>query len=158
MLTHLPTKALEEFFASDLFHSPMLFDDKWIENATNTIEKLKLPTPTVSYPPHNIIREKDNVKLEFAVAGFKKEELKVFPKDGKLYISGEKVDKDKENTDYIVKNIATRKFEVAFPIEHGNERYVVAEDGVKLSETGLLTILLNLVIPEKEEPVCLPIN
>lgn len=159
MLTHLPSKALEEFFSSDLFEVPMLFDHQWIENATNSIEKLKLPTPTVNYPPHNIIRKENGIRLEFAVAGFSKDELKVYPKDGKLYVSGEKVKKTSETNDhYLVKNIATRKFEVAFPIEQGKETYKVSENGVSLSETGLLTVDLVLVEPEEEKVVYLPIN
>merc|ERR1712188_70191 len=50
---------------------------------------------TSNYPPYNII-EINNVesRLEVALAGFKKDELKVFTEFGKLHVEGNKEEKE----------------------------------------------------------------
>ena len=53
-----------------------------------------------SYPPHNIFKTKEGYCLELAVAGFKKEEIKVYTEEGNLYIEGLREDSPIE-TEYI---------------------------------------------------------
>lgn len=150
-----PSKKVEQFFASDLFDKPMLFDSNWIRDALGTIENLKLPEPNINYPPHNIVELEDGLLLEFALAGFGKDELKVYCKDGKLYISGQKTE-DATEKKYVVKNIATRKFEVAYPLTVGNKKYEVV--GNKLTDTGLLEVTLKHVKPVEDDVTYLPID
>ena len=50
-----------------------------------------------NYPPYNLVHV-NNVesRLEIALAGFKKEEVKVYTEYGKLFVKGEKVAKEEE--------------------------------------------------------------
>ena len=49
------------------------------------------PTQSSNYPPYNLIQLNNHEsKLEIALAGFKKDELKVYTEFGKLYIEGKK--------------------------------------------------------------------
>ena len=46
-------------------------------------------SPQSNYPPYNLIQLNNHEsKLEIALAGFKKNELKVFTEFGKLYVEG----------------------------------------------------------------------
>jgi len=65
---------------------------------------------TSNYPPYNLVQV-NNVesKLELALAGFKKKEVYVYTQDGKLFIEGQKEDKETE-TNYLHKGLAQRSF------------------------------------------------
>ena len=58
---------------------------------------------TSNYPPYNLVTV-NNVtsRLEIALAGFKKKEVYVYTQDGKLFIEGQKEDKETE-TNYVHK-------------------------------------------------------
>ena len=60
---------------------------------------------TSNYPPFNLISV-NNVtsRLEVALAGFKKKEVYVYTQDGKLFIEGQKEDKETE-TNYMHKGL-----------------------------------------------------
>ena len=46
---------------------------------------------TSNYPPYNLIQVNNVLsRLELALAGFKKQEVKVYTEFGKLYVEGEK--------------------------------------------------------------------
>ena len=52
-------------------------------------------TTTSNYPPYNLIQLNNHEsKLEIALAGFKKKEIKVYTEFGKLYVEGIKEDKE----------------------------------------------------------------
>ena len=70
---------------------------------------------TSNYPPYNLIHV-NNVesRLEIALAGFKKKEVKVYSEYGKLYVTAEKADKD--DSQYVHKGLAQRSFERAWTI------------------------------------------
>ena len=65
---------------------------------------------TSNYPPYNII-EINNVesRLEVALAGFKKDELKVFTEFGKLHVQGTK-EKQEDDRTFRHRGVAARDF------------------------------------------------
>ena len=68
------------------------------------------------YPPYDIVRAGENeYTIELAIAGFKKDELKVILKDNSLTISGDS-SKRHSNEEYLHKNIARRSFKRRFTL------------------------------------------
>jgi len=104
-------------------------------------------TINVTYPPHNIIKNTDNVYiLELAVAGFKKNEISITERKGDLTIKGSKNNgfpEDKEDS-YQFQGIGRRNFEKKFKLA----QFMEIVDA-KL-EDGILTITIMRNIPEEE--------
>ena len=97
---------------------------------------------TTNYPPYNLIHV-NNVesRLEIALAGFKKKEVKVYTEYGKLYVTANKEDKE-SSTEYVHKGLAQRSFERAWTLSVDVEiKDVTFED-------GLLTATLGKIVPE----------
>ena len=60
---------------------------------------------TTNYPPYNLVSVNSvESRLEVALAGFKKAEVFVYTESGKLFIEGQKEDKETE-TDYVHKGL-----------------------------------------------------
>ena len=97
---------------------------------------------TSNYPPYNFIKVSNvESRLELALAGFRKKEVNVYTQDGKLFVEGQKEDKETE-TNYLHKGLAQRSFTRAWTLSDDTEvRSVDFED-------GLLTVVLGKVIPE----------
>lgn len=97
---------------------------------------------TSNYPPYNLIQiSNTESKLELALAGFKKKEVYVYTQDGKLFVEGQKEDKETE-TSYVHKGLAQRSFTRSWTLSDETEvRSVDFED-------GLLTITLGRVVPD----------
>jgi molecular chaperone IbpA len=97
---------------------------------------------TNNYPPYNLVQI-NNVesRLEIALAGFHKKEVYVYTQDGKLFIEGQKEDKETE-TNYVHKGLAQRSFKRAWTLSDDTE--VRSVD----FENGLLTIVLGRIVPE----------
>jgi HSP20 family molecular chaperone IbpA len=50
---------------------------------------------TSNYPPYNLVTVSNvESRLELALAGFKKKEVYVYTQDGKLFVEGQKEDKE----------------------------------------------------------------
>lgn len=100
---------------------------------------------TSNYPPYNLIQVSNvESRLEIALAGFKNKEVFVYTQDGKLFVEGQKEDKETE-TDYLHRGLAQRSFTRTWTLSDETEvRSVYFED-------GLLTIVLGKVIPEKHK-------
>ena len=100
---------------------------------------------TSNYPPYNIVQVSNvESRLELALAGFRKAEVNVYTQDGKLFIEGQKEDKETE-TNYLHKGLAQRSFTRAWTLSDDTEvRSVVFED-------GLLTVTLGKIIPEHHQ-------
>ncbi len=99
------------------------------------------PTQTSNYPPYNLVSI-NNVesRLEIALAGFKKKEVKVYTEYGKLVVEGKK--EEKENVEYQYKGLSNRSFNRIWTISDDTEvRDVKFQD-------GLLTINLGKIVPE----------
>ena len=97
---------------------------------------------TTNYPPYNLIHV-NNVesRLEIALAGFKKKEVKVYTEYGKLYVTANKEDKE-SSTEYVHKGLAQRSFERAWTLSEDVEIKDVT------SEDGLLTATLGKIVPD----------
>jgi len=102
----------------------------------------KLHETTSNYPPYNLVQVSNvESKLEIALAGFKKGEVYVYTQDGKLFIEGQKEDKETD-TKYVHKGLAQRSFTRAWTLSDETEvRSVEFED-------GLLTVTLGKIVPE----------
>lgn len=97
---------------------------------------------TTNYPPYNLVHVSNvESRLELALAGFKKKEVNVYTQDGKLFIEGQKEDKETE-TNYLHKGLAQRSFTRTWTLSDDTEvRSVDFED-------GLLTIVLGKIVPD----------
>ena len=108
--------------------------DSYLDQFFNT-------TSSSNYPPYNLVNISNHEsRLEIALAGFKKKEVKVYTEHGKLFVTGSKEDKDE--SDYAHKGLAQRSFERAWTISDDTiVKEVVFED-------GLLTVTLGKVVPD----------
>lgn len=97
---------------------------------------------TSNYPPYNLVQVSNvQSRLEIALAGFKKEEINVYTEYGKLFVEGQKEDKETDTT-YQHKGLAQRSFTRAWTLSDETEvRDVKFED-------GLLTVELGKIVPE----------
>ena len=92
---------------------------------------------TSNYPPYNII-EINNVesRLEVALAGFKKDELKVFTEFGKLHVQGTK-EKQEDDRTLRHRGVAARDFTRVWSLSDDTEiRGVEFTDGLLVDELG----------------------
>ena len=97
-----------------------------------------------TYPPYNIKEKDDKGVIEFAVAGFNDNDLKVEVKENTLSIYGCKEDKDSD--EFFHKGISNRSFTKSFQL---HKQIVV--DGAKLKD-GILSVKYHREIPESEKP------
>ena len=105
----------------------------------------KVHETTSNYPPYNLVQlSNTESRLELALAGFKKEEIRVFTEYGKLFIEGQKEDKESDSN-YIHRGVAQRSFQRAWTIADDTE---VKE--VKF-EDGLLSIELKKIVPQHHQ-------
>jgi len=97
---------------------------------------------TSNYPPYNLVKVSNvESRLEIALAGFKQKEVSVYTQDGKLYVEGQREDKETKS-DYLHKGLAQRSFTRVWTLSDETEvRSVEFED-------GLLRITLGRIIPE----------
>ena len=98
--------------------------------------------PQSNYPPYNLIQLNNHEsKLEIALAGFKKDEIKVYTEFGKLYVEGSK-EESKVDGSFIHQGLAQRSF----------QRVWTVTDDTKVGSVefvdGLLTVQLNKIVPE----------
>jgi len=100
---------------------------------------------TSNYPPYNLVQISNvESRLELALAGFSKKEVLVYTQDGKLFIEGQKEDKETE-TNYLHKGLAQRSF---------TRTWTLADDTEVSSvnfEDGLLTVILGRIVPESHK-------
>jgi len=98
--------------------------------------------PQSNYPPYNLIQLNNHEStLEIALAGFKKDELRVFTEFGKLHVEGSK-EESKVDGSFIHQGLAQRSF----------QRVWTVTDDTKVGSVefvdGLLTVQLNKIVPE----------
>ena len=133
---------LARYHAANL---PDLFDkitknsigmDEYLNNFFNS------DFPQSNYPPYNLIQLNNHEStLEIALAGFKKDQLKVFTEFGKLHVEGIKEDKETD-AKYQHRGLAQRPFKRSWTLSEDCEvRQVVFAD-------GLLSVELGKVVPE----------
>jgi molecular chaperone IbpA len=95
-----------------------------------------------NYPPYNLVQISNvESRLELALAGFRKKEVLVYTQDGKLFVEGQKEDKETESN-YVHKGLAQRSFTRSWTLSDDTEvRSVDFED-------GLLNITLGRIVPD----------
>ena len=100
---------------------------------------------TSNYPPYNLVTVSNvESRLELALAGFKKKEVYVYTQDGKLFVEGQKEDKE-TGTEYVHRGVAQRSFTRSWTLSDETEvRSVTFED-------GLLSITLGKIVPEHHQ-------
>ena len=95
-----------------------------------------------NYPPYNLVQLNNHEsKLEIALAGFKKNEVKVYTEFGKLYVEGEKETTEVDGA-FVHKGLAQRSFKRVWTVSDDTKvRSVSLND-------GLLTVELTKIVPE----------
>ena len=136
---------IQRLHSADL---PSLIDriNKYSIGMDDYFDRLQtLHETTSNYPPFNLIQVSNvESKLELALAGFKKAEVYVYTQDGKLFVEGQKEDKETETT-FVHRGVAQRSFTRSWTLSDETEvRSVVFED-------GLLTITLGKIVPEHHQ-------
>ena len=131
---------IQRYSAADL---PTLFDkisknsigmDEYFDSFWNA-------SPS-NYPPYNLIHESNVLsRLEIALAGFKRDEVKVYTEYGKLTVEAQKEEK-KEPETYTHRGLAQRSFSKQWSLSDDTEV------GEVTLEDGLLTVTLKKVVPE----------
>ena len=105
-----------------------------------------------SFPPYNIIRhDEENATVEFAVAGYKKDDIEIVvhphPQNYKvLEVTSDREPSGEEETVYEHRGIARRKFRSRLPL---TEDWNVTG---AYCEAGILYVNLHKIIPENKKP------
>ena len=99
-------------------------------------------TTVTNYPPYNLVQINNVVsRLEIALAGFKKDEVKVYTEFGKLSVQGKK-EESKNDGEFVYKGLAQRSFTREWTLSDDTEvRSVSFND-------GLLVVELGKIVPE----------
>ena len=99
-----------------------------------------------NYPPYNLIKESSvDFRLELALAGYQREDIKVSTEENILTVDVAEDKKSKDIVEYLHNGIAKRKLKRTWTLSND-----VALGGVSFID-GLLTIKLNKIIPEHQK-------
>lgn len=101
------------------------------------------PVRSAGFPVTDLYTEKDKLVFEFALAGYKKEHIKIETEDDKLTILSDYEIEDNTDITYYQKRIARRNFKVSYaiPIQYDlSEVAAYFEDGI-----------LKVVLPKRLE-------
>lgn len=115
------------------------------------LNELELAQSDNNYPPYNIIKHSDiSYSVEIAVAGFSDEDLEITVDDRDLLVKATK--QKGADAEYLHKGISTKAFTRNFRLaEH------VQVTGADLSN-GMLSISLEVVVPEEKKPKLIEIG
>lgn len=139
----LPSHVWNEFFQQSIGFDKLLSN---IEIAHSNGEVGRRVNS--NYPPFNILKtNNEEYEITIAVAGFEKDNLEISLHENILNIKGEIKSKGENNSkDYLFKGIGERVFRKTFSL---NENAVVSDTQLK---NGILTITINIDIPEEKKP------
>ena len=136
---------IQRYTAADL---PTLFDkitknsigmDAYFDSFWNTTQ--------TNYPPYNLIHlSNEESRLEIAIAGFKKDDVKVYTEFGKIYVEAVKEEQEDAGK-FVHQGLARRSFQRAWTLSDDTEVRSVSFDD------GLLTIVLGKVVPDHHKRV-----
>ena len=92
---------------------------------------------STNYPPYNLVQINNVLsKLEIALAGFKKDEVKVYTEFGKLSVEGKK-EESEDDGEFVYKGLAQRSFTRHWTLADDTEvRQVSFNDGLLVVELG----------------------
>ena len=122
--------------------------DSWalgFEDIFKELEKQAV-SKNASFPPYNLVRDGDKYEITMAVAGYKKENIKISIDARTLIIETVDLPADEDKRELIHKGLAQRSFKSTFALGE----YVELKEA-KLVD-GLLTISLELELPEEKKP------
>ena len=136
---------LQRWRAADL---PALVDriNKYSIGMEDYFDRLsELNGTSNNYPPYNLVQVSNvEYRLELALAGFKKEDVKVYTEHGRLFVEGNK-EGDEHPPEYLHRGVAQRPFSRAWNLSDQTEiRSVTFKD-------GLLSITLGKVVPDHHQ-------
>ena len=136
---------IQRYTAADL---PTLFDkitknsigmDSYFDSFWNTTQ--------TNYPPYNLIHlSNEESRLEIAIAGFKKDDIKVYTEFGKIYVEAVKEEQEDAGK-FVHQGLARRSFQRAWTLSDDTEIRSVSFDD------GLLSIVLGKVVPDHHKRV-----
>ena len=136
---------IQRYTAADL---PTLFDkitknsigmDSYFDSFWNTTQ--------TNYPPYNLIHvSNEESRLEIAIAGFKKDDVKVYTEFGKIYVEAVKEEQEDAGK-FVHQGLARRSFKRAWTLSDDTEVRSVSFDD------GLLTVVLGKVVPDHHKRV-----
>ena len=136
---------IQRYTAADL---PTLFDkitknsigmDAYFDSFWNTTQ--------TNYPPYNLIHlNNEESRLEIAIAGFKKDDVKVYTEFGKIYVEAVKEEQEDAGK-FVHQGLARRSFQRAWTLSDDTEVRSVSFDD------GLLSIVLGKVVPDHHKRV-----
>ena len=136
---------IQRYTAADL---PTLFDkitknsigmDSYFDSFWNTTQ--------TNYPPYNLIHvSNEESRLEIAIAGFKKDDVKVYTEFGKIYVEAVKEEQEDAGK-FVHQGLARRSFQRAWTLSDDTEVRSVSFDD------GLLTVVLGKVVPDHHKRV-----
>lgn len=139
------------------FHLPSIVDS--LNQGTDILQKQK------NFPPINLYFLGENrVVLEVAISGYSKDEISLKTMVNSngvrcLYVYGAKSkEEDDEDIKYLHKEIATRNFSVAIPIEYSGKTLKVNEERVAITDTNVLRVEMDVYIPEEYKEKLITIN
>ena len=100
------------------------------------------PSAVQNYPRYNLIQINNVIsRLEIALAGFKKDEVKVYTEFGKLSVEGKK-EKSEDDGEFVYKGLAQRSFARQWTLADDTEVRSVSFDD------GLLVVELGKIVPD----------
>ena len=98
-----------------------------------------------SYPPYNVKKTDDtHYQIDFAVAGFSKEDIDLEVKDSVLTVSAKRKETENDGAFYLHRGLANRAFNTSFTLAEN-----VEVEGASI-ENGILKIALKHNIPEEK--------
>lgn len=141
MTTTLALRSLFDDLASDKFYQNAIGFDYMFDSLSSAARSASSQT---TYPPHNLRQLDENeYVIEFAVAGFRPEDLEVSVEKRVLTITGQRPDTTEVQT-YLHRGLAFRSFSKQIPLaEHIEVRDAHLEHGV-------LSVSVVRVLPEKD--------
>ena len=128
--------------------------DRWgigYEPMFNLLEKMAISKQTAGFPPYNIVKNDDTYEITMALAGYKKDQFAITVEDRTLTVetvvsADEDEDEPEIEGKVIHQGIARRNFKSTFALGE----YVEVKSAK--FEDGLLTIKLELELPEEKKP------
>ena len=122
--------------------------DRWAigyDSMFEFLEKMSVSKST-GFPPYNITKSKDKYEIVMALAGYKKDQLDIRVEDRTLIVETINREEEDSEVELLHHGIAQRNFKSSFALGE----YVQVKSA-KL-EDGLLTIKLELELPDEKKP------
>ena len=149
-MTNFSIRTLDLPSLAAQIHRQSIGFDRMFDELNRTFANSKVDG---NYPPYDIVKTGDNTyEIRLAVAGFSQGEIDITFHDNVLTVTGERKREEDESVEFLHHGISARKFTRQFPLaDHVEVRNAVSRDGI-------LTVSLELVIPEEDKPKSIAIT